>query len=400
LRTFVVLVWLVGLPGAALAQPAIAGLVRDVSGAPLEGVLVEAASPVLIEKTRGTTTDAGGRYRIENLRPGVYSVRFTLAGFAPRQHADVTLTGNITAEVDADLGVGPVRETATVVGHAPVIDLFSATQETVLDGPLLKSVPIARTYSSVLFAVPGVVTNTMDTITGTAQTSFPVHGGRANEGRLTVDGLTIGSPPSGNTPTNYSIDIGNAVEVSLSAAGLGERETGGVLMNVVTKAGGNSTRGSLYAGGTARGMQSSNLNDALRAQGATAPAPLSKVYDVSGTLGGPIRRDRLWFALNAHTGGSTREVPNVYYNRNAGDPAAWLYAPDLDRREYSDRTFENGSVRLTWQLTPRNTITGLWDAQVVCRACTGATPGVSEPARIAPEAVGVLGRQLHVTQAS
>ena len=95
-----------------------------------------------------------------------------------------------------------------------------------------------------------------------------------------------------------------------------------------------------------------------------------------------------------------RTSPNVYYNLNAGDPAQWLYAPDVSRREYSDRTFENASGRVTWQVTPRNKVSGFWDAQALCRTCTGATPGLAEPARVSPEAVGVLGRPLHVSQAT
>jgi hypothetical protein len=89
----------------------------------------------------------------------------------------------------------------------------------------------------------------------------------------------------------------------------------------------------------------------------------------------------------------------VYYNLNAANPQQWLYAPDLPRPEYSDRTFENASGRLTWQVTARNQVSAFWDAQYLCRACSGATPGLSEPARVSPEAVGILGRRLDVTQA-
>jgi len=345
-------------------------------------------------------SDRDGRYRIENLTPGLYSVRFELAGFAPVQRDGIDVMGSATTAVDADLRVAALSETITVAETTPLVDSYSATHETNVSGALMKSLPTARTYNSILFAVPGVTTSTIDTITGTALTSFPIHGGRTTEGRLAIDGWTVGSPPSGNSPTNYTIDLGNAVETSFSAAGLGERETAGLVMNVVTRSGGNARSGSVYAGGTARALQSDNLTPELQAQGATGTTPLSQVYDVSGTFGGPLRKDHVWYALTAHTGGSTREVPNVYYNLHAGDPAAWLYAPDLARHEYSDRTFENASGRLTWQLTPRNRITGYWDAQAVCRTCTGATPGASEPARISPEAVGVLGRQLHVTQAN
>ena len=70
----------------------------------------------------------------------------------------------------------------------------------------------------------------------------------------------------------------------------------------------------------------------------------------------------------------------------------------LSRLSYSDRTFENASGRVTWQIAPRHRIAGFWDAQAICRTCTGATPGGPEPARVSPEAVGVLGRPLHATQ--
>ena len=78
---FAVLACLVAVPSLAHAQSAIAGIVRDTSGAVLPGVTVEAASPALIEKTRAVTTDGEGRYNIVDLRPGVYSVTFSLEGF-------------------------------------------------------------------------------------------------------------------------------------------------------------------------------------------------------------------------------------------------------------------------------------------------------------------------------
>ena len=400
MRALAIVALLSATPGVAFAQAAIGGVVRDVTGVPRSGVAVQATSPVLIEKLRAATTDSGGRYRIENLPPGTYSLRFTLAGFAPYNLDDVVVAGALTTGVDAELGVEGVAESTTVLGVVPLVDVYSANHEIAFDAAIVKALPTARTYNALLFMVPGVTTNTLDTITGTALTAFPVHGGRTNEGRLAVDGWTIGSPPSGNTPTNFSVDIANAVEVSMSAAGLGERETAGVFMNVVTRSGGNAFRGSVYGAGTARALQDDNVTAMQQAQGASPITPLSRVYDVSGTLGGPIRKDRVWYAVTGHTGGSTRETPAVYYNLNAGDPARWLYAPDTARREYSDRTFENLSGRVTWQITPSNKVAGYWDPQAVCRTCSGSTPGVSEPQTIAPEAVGVLGRQLHVTQAT
>src|SRR5688500_18872689 len=97
-------------PVAAYAQAAIAGVVRDASGAVLPGATVEAASPVLIEKVRSVTTDGNGQYRIIDLRPGTYTVTFALTGFATVQRAGIELTGSFTATVNADLRLGALEE--------------------------------------------------------------------------------------------------------------------------------------------------------------------------------------------------------------------------------------------------------------------------------------------------
>ena len=401
MKTVVLLAAIVFAPGAAFAQAAIAGSVSDVSGARIAGVTVEASSPALIEKVRTASTDSAGRYRIEDLRPGVYDVRFTFPGWRPHLQTGVELSGSSTTAVDAQLTAGTHTETISVTSDVGAVDVHSAKHEVTLTGDVVRSLPTARSYNALLALVPGVVTNSNDTVMGTATTSFPLHGGRTNEGRLSLDGMNVGSPPSGNSPTNYVVDVGSAHEVTFTAAGaLGEVETAGLVMNIISRSGGNAMRGSFFASGSGAALQSDNLTQTLKAQGLTAATPLSGVYDVSGSIGGPIRKDRAWYFVNARTSGSTREVPNVYYNLNAGDPSRWLYSPDLSRHEYSDRTFENVSGRITWQLTPRNKVSGFWDAQVVCRACTGATPGLSEPARISPEAVGVLGRRLDVFQAT
>jgi hypothetical protein len=400
MKTFLFLVGIVGVPAAVFAQGAIAGTVRDPSGAALPGVVVEASSPALIEKTRTAVADAAGQYRIEDLRPGTFKVRFTLAGWSPYERKGIELTGTSTATVNAQLSPGRLTEVVTVVADVSPIDIHGANHDVTLSGELVRSLPTVRSYNALLVLLPGVVTNVNDTVTGTSSASFPIHGGRTNEGRLTLDGLNIGSPPSGNSATSYVVDNGQSEEVTFATTGArGEDETAGAVLNVVPRTGGNTTDASFLASGTGGRLQSDNLTEMLRSQGVPAATPLTRVYDLSGTLGGPIVHDRLWYFVNAHSGGSTRESANVFYNLNAGDPARWLYAPDLSRREYSDRTFENASGRVTWQATPRNRVTALWDQQSLCRACTGATPGLSEPAQSAPEAVGVLGRPLRVLQA-
>src|SRR6476469_5303606 len=113
-RLFVLLAVAALVPTAVSAQGVLAsvtGVVKDTSGAVLPGVTVEVSSPVLIEKTRSAVTDGSGQYRIVDLRPGTYSVTFTLPGFTTVVREGIELTGSFTATVNADLKVGAVSET-------------------------------------------------------------------------------------------------------------------------------------------------------------------------------------------------------------------------------------------------------------------------------------------------
>src|SRR5262245_51474530 len=109
-----VAVILTGAAPAFAQSSGIAGVVRDASGGVLPGVTVEASSPALIEKSRAVITDSQGRYNIVDLRPGVYTVTFTLTGFSTVRRADIELPAAFTATVSADLKVGALEETITV----------------------------------------------------------------------------------------------------------------------------------------------------------------------------------------------------------------------------------------------------------------------------------------------
>src|SRR2546425_1133863 len=133
------LVALVGLtvPAKAVAQSAIAGVVRDTSGAVLPGVSVEASSPVLIEKSRAAETDSQGQYKVVDLRPGTYVVMFTLPGFNSVKREGIELTANFTAAVNVELRVGGVEETVTVSGASPIVDVQTTQRRDVMTRDVL-----------------------------------------------------------------------------------------------------------------------------------------------------------------------------------------------------------------------------------------------------------------------
>ena len=159
------------VPTSALAQAAIAGVVKDASGAVLPGVTVEAASPALIEKTRTAITDATGQYRIESLQPGTYSVTFTLSGFSTLKRDGVVLSGTGVVKIDADMKVGGVAETITVTGETPVVDVQSTKREVTLDNETMRNLPA--------FAATAICSTPCLACSRTSPTSTPVRCSRS-----------------------------------------------------------------------------------------------------------------------------------------------------------------------------------------------------------------------------
>src|SRR3954469_9700967 len=148
------------LPAAAFAQAAITGVVKDASGGVLPGATVEAASPALIEKVRSVVSDDTGQYRIVDLRPGTYSVTFTLPGFSTVKREGIELSGNFVATVNGELKVGALEETITVTGETPVVDVQTAKVQQTVSRDILSSIPTSRNASGIQALIPGMNTGT------------------------------------------------------------------------------------------------------------------------------------------------------------------------------------------------------------------------------------------------
>ena len=149
-------------PRMVAAQSAIAGVARDATGAVLPGVTIEVSSPALIEKTRATSTDQAGQYRVVDLRPGTYSVIFTLAGFSTVKREGIVLEANFTAPVNAELRVGALAETVTVSGETPVVDVQNTTRREVVNRELLDTLPTGRDFQTIGNTLPGVTMGRFD----------------------------------------------------------------------------------------------------------------------------------------------------------------------------------------------------------------------------------------------
>ena len=357
----------------AFAQ-GVAGIVKDTSGAILPGVTVEAASPALIEKSRTVVTDGTGQYRFVDLKPGTYSVTFTLPGFATVKRDNIELTGAGVTTINADMRVGAVEETITVSGATPVVDTQTSTKrEVVLADEVLAAVPVSRTYGSVLAMVPGVQSLTLDvnstqSVGGTATNFFfTSRGGRGNEGTVQVDGMNVGSAFGGGGVSSFAYDFVNAQEVQVTVAGgMGEVDRGGPAFNIIPKSGGNNFNGTAFFSNAGEWSQGSNLDDDLRRVGITEPPGLIKNWDTNLAVGGPIKRDRLWFFNNLRSYGTHQTIPGLSPNANALDPTKWNYVRDTNTQARSAGDKKIEAIRLTGQLTPKNKLGFYYDYQANC----------------------------------
>ena len=218
------------LPLAASAQSAFSGSVKDTTGAILPGVTVEAASPALIEKARLVVTDAQGRYTIVDLRPGIYTVTFTLTGFGTLVRSGLELQSGVTLPLSVELKVGAIEESVTVSGASPLVDVQAASRNQVLTRDIIDALPVTRNLQSVGAIVPGVKMNRPD-VGGSQmmeQIAQSTHGSATKDITMQVDGMSINSTMNDNIIMPYHDDAVNqevsvqtsAVNAEVSAGGL------------------------------------------------------------------------------------------------------------------------------------------------------------------------------------
>jgi hypothetical protein len=335
--------------GVAYAQSGIVGVVRDSSGAAMPGVTVEAASDVLIEKVKAAITDSNGSYRIADLRPGIYTVTFSLTGFKTFRRDGLQLPAEFTATLNAELGVGTLEETITVTGASPVVDVTSAAKTSVLDREAIDLIPTGRSIQGMGQLVVGVNLNLPDTGGARAmqQTYMSTHGMTTANTTVMVDGQMVNGLQGDGAIQSYFNDAMNS-EVSYQTAGIGaETSSGGVRLNMIPREGGNRWSGDFKYASRPGAWQSSNLTDRHQERGLTAGNAIDRILDYTFSLGGPIKKDKIWIF------GSTR-----YFSVNNYIANTFL---DDGSQGIDDQYIFNGMARVTWQASARNKISVYFD---------------------------------------
>lgn len=347
--TIAALVWLALAPSTGFAQSAIIGVARDSSGGVLPGVTVEAASDALIEGVRSAITDDQGLYRLVDLRPGTYTLTFSLPGFNSFKREGLQLAAEFTATINAELRLGALEETITVTGASPVVDITSAARSQVLDREAIDSIPTGRSIQGMAQLVPGVSLNLPDTGGARAmqQTYMTTRGMTTANTTMLVDGLMVNGLQGDGAVQSYFNDA-MSQEVSIQVSGISaDTSAGGVRMNMIPRDGGNRLSGDYNVAYRPGDWQASNLSDRHVERGLSAGNAIDRIFDTTLALGGPIKRNKLWFFLT----GRYFSVNNYIANTVQDDGSRGL----------DDQFIKSGLARLTWQVSNSNKLSVYFD---------------------------------------
>jgi len=333
--------------GGASSTGTIQGRVADSSGAVLPGVTVTATSRSMIG-TQSQVTNENGSYRFPAVPPGVYELTFELAGFSTVKRNDVQISLGFTANVNADLKVATLQETVTVTGASPVIDTSATRVQQNFKLAQLESIPNGRDMWSLLAATPGVIMTNIDVGGNRAgtQTGYRAYG-LQGQVRTSVEGINT---TEGTGGAGFYYDYGSFEEVFMGVAGQGaEAATPGVQSNFLGKSGGNKFSGEFYVDGYNNAFQGSNLSDIYTrptAQGGygfrEGANEVLRYYDVNVNLGGPIKKDKVWWHFSWRRQFNAVEQP--------------LFAFD----QSFDTWNQNPSAKLTYQVNQKNKIIGYY----------------------------------------
>lgn len=330
------------------------GRVVDESGGALPGATVTLTSPALQVSQLTTTTDASGHYRFAGLPLGTYSLSFQLSGFQTFKREALKIASGFVATVDANMKLGQMETSIVVTGESPVVDVRGTTRATNITDELIASLPTSRSIEEIAKLAPG-----------TRVSGVPdVGGSHTGGGRGSV--INYGSEKSGQTPmlegvntdgTSGYFDVGMLQEVQVRAGGAdAEVATAGLSFQAISKTGGNQFHGELLAQYQNDGLQSDNVDDALRAKGVTAGNPMSKYHDLNAGFGGRLLPDKLWFYVSAR---DHRYVTRpLGFIGDAGPDGKNYTADDIPGE--TDNALRNYTAKVTAQPSPRHKLVGFY----------------------------------------
>src|SRR5207249_5190805 len=259
------------------------------------GVTVTLTSPILLEPLTAVTSETG-TYQFPRLEVADYTVKFELTGFKTVINEGIHITAGSAAQINAQLGVSTVQETITVTGASPVDDTQQTRTKQTSTNELLQSLPSARDPWVILQQTAGVAMD-RENIGGNMsgqQSNYVSRGGNPFNNKWSLDGVDITDmSATGASPSYYDFDMFEEMTINTGGVDV-TQQTGGVGINLVTKSGSDKFRGSSRLYVTDQRVESNNITDAQRLQGASSGNPIQNNKDYGIEAGGPLKQGRAW----------------------------------------------------------------------------------------------------------
>ncbi len=328
----------------------IEGIVTDATGGVLPGVTATLESPQLTVPQVVRVTDGEGAYRFTDLGIGTYTITFALPGFSTVIREGVRLTDRFTARINVELELSTVQETITVSGQSPVVDVTSAATVQTLTREVIESVPNSGSQFELMAMAPGMRVGRID-VGGSTMANYQSARAYGQRGQITptLDGINTRQYTS-SMGSYY--DYASLDEVTITAVGnTAEVATAGMNFAAIIKSGTNEFHGRYFGAYQNRRMQSDNLDAALMERGVTQGSSFKDYSDISGSLGGPIWRDRIWFYGDYKR---QRKAQNeVNFALDGGPDGIYLTPDDTteDGRGDGRRELNSQTVKTTFQLS-------------------------------------------------
>ena len=328
----------------------IEGIVTDATGGVLPGVTATLESPQLTVPQVVRVTDGEGGYRFTDLGIGTYTITFQLPGFSTVIREGVRLTDRFTARINVELELSTVQETITVSGQSPVVDVTSAATVQTLTREVIESVPNSGSQFELMAMAPGMRVGRID-VGGSTMANYQSARAYGQRGQITptLDGINTRQYTS-SMGSYY--DYASLDEVTITAVGnTAEVATAGMNFAAIIKSGTNEFHGRYFGAYQNRRMQSDNLDAALMERGVTQGSSFKDYSDISGSLGGPIWRDRIWFYGDYKR---QRKAQNeVNFALDGGPDGIYLTPDDTteDGRGDGRRELNSQTLKTTFQLS-------------------------------------------------
>src|ERR671913_1899176 len=306
--------------GGASSTGTIQGRVSDSQGAVLPGVTVTATSPSALG-AQTTVTSETGNYRFPALPPGNYEVTYELAGFNTLKRSGIAISLGFVANVNVELALATLQETVTVSGASPVIDTTSTRVQQNFKMEQLQSIPNGRDMWALLAVTPAVMMNRVDVGGNRAgtQQGYAAYG-QTGQVRVLIEGINT---TEGTGGAGFYFDYASLEEAFLGTSGQSaEMPNPGVQSQFIARSGSNTFQGEYHLDWYNNSLQGSNIPDEYTVPTAFRNSPIrehsneiDRYYDTDINVGGPVKRDKIWWFGTYRTQFNAIQQPNFQFDK-------------------------------------------------------------------------------------